>query len=209
MKVSTSYNNFARGKIDHDMMGRFDLPIYQSGADLIENFETNFKGNAIYRTGFESMFEFEDCVFVEFKFNNQQQYLCVFYANKIRFLSYDVSGNFGWVLDSGLSILEVATTYSLAECADLDYSQNNDVMVITHPSHAPKSLKRIASNNFTFSDYTFSGGTAGNPFASIAVAISGATQANPVVVTTATHNFRTGDYITPSGVVGVITAKLL
>ena len=42
-KIDTSYNNFARGQIDHDMMGRYDLPIYRSGADLVENFITNFK----------------------------------------------------------------------------------------------------------------------------------------------------------------------
>ena len=69
-KILTAYNNFARGKVDHDMMGRFDLPIYRSSADVMENFITNFKGNAIYRSGFEDMVgAFQDCVFHEFLFN--------------------------------------------------------------------------------------------------------------------------------------------
>lgn len=162
MKVVTTYNNFARGKIDHDMMGRFDLPIYQSGTDVLENFFTNFKGNAIYRTGFEDMLgeAFQDCVFAEFKFSNNQNYLLVFYNTKIRFLSYDSGGNFGWVLDGSSNILEVTTPYSLAQCRELQYTQNADVMIITHNAHPVKALTRVAANNFTLADYTYTGGTA-------------------------------------------------
>lgn len=153
MKVDVSYSNFARGKIDHDLSGRYDLPIYQSGADLIENFITNFKGNAIYRAGFEIMEEFQDCVMVEFKFNNAQQYICLFYNTKIRFLSYDANGNFGWVLDGGLAILEVTTPYSLAESRQIQYSQNNDVMVVVHPTYPPRKLVRVSANSFTFNTF--------------------------------------------------------
>lgn len=161
MKVVTTYNNFARGKIDHDMMGRYDLPIYQSGWDVLENMFTNFKGNAIYRTGFEDMLgeAFQDCVFQEFRFSNNQNYLLVFYNTKIRFLSYDSNGNFGWVLSAGVP-LEVTTPYSLEECRQLQFTQNADVMVITHQNYVVKKLTRIAANNFTLTDYTYTGGSA-------------------------------------------------
>lgn len=154
MRVATSYNNFSRGKIDHDMNGRFDLPIYQSGADIFQNMISNFKGNAIYRTGWESLFLFDDCEFVEFKFKAEQNYLLVFYNTKIRFLSYDVNGDFGWVLDGMGDILEVTTPYSLAECRELDYSQNADVMVFVHPSYAPYKLTRVSANSFTFATFS-------------------------------------------------------
>lgn len=158
MKVDTSFNNFARGKIDHDMMGRYDLPIYQSGSDIIENFETNFKGNAIFRTGFTEMLgePFQDCYMIEFKFNNQQQYICLFYNTKVRFLSYDSNGDFGWVLASTGPdvILEVTTPYSLAESKELDFSQNNDVMILAHPSYAPRELKRVSASSFTLGTFS-------------------------------------------------------
>jgi len=162
MKLVTIYNNFARGKVDHDMMGRFDLPIYRSGADVIQNFFTNFKGNAIFRTGLEEMLgeAFQDCVFQEFRFRDDQNYLLVFYNTKIRFLSFDSNGNFGWVLNGGSTILEVTTPYSLAQCRELQFTQNADVMVITHQSFAPKALTRVSANSFTIADYTFTGGTA-------------------------------------------------
>ena len=65
-KVDTVFNNFARGEIDHDMNGRYDLPIYNTGADKLSNYITNFKGNAIYRSGHETMFKFQDCRLEEF-----------------------------------------------------------------------------------------------------------------------------------------------
>lgn len=204
MKISQPFNNFALGKIDHDLMGRFDLPVYQSGADVMQNYFTNFKGNAIYRSGFEDVLgaSFQDCVFQEFRFRNDQNYLLVFYANKIRFLSYDSSDNFGWVLDGSSNILEVATTYTLAQCRELIFTQNADVMVITHQSHAPKTLTRTAANAFTFADYKFTD-AGGSPFVGKSGSITGATKANPCVITSANHNLRSGDHVSIASVGGM------
>lgn len=164
MKVVTSFNNFARGQIDHDMNGRFDLPIYRSATDLFENFETNFKGNAIYRAGLQDMLgAFQDCVFAEFRYRDDQNYLMVFYNTKIRFLSYDSNGDFGWVLDGSSNILEVTTPYSLADCRELQMTQNFDVVVITHNDHPPKDLTRVSATSFTLSNHTL---TPADPFGS-------------------------------------------
>ena len=158
VKVVTAYNNFARGQADHDMMGRFDLPLYNSSADKIANFFTNFKGNAIYRSGFEDMLgeAFQDCHMHEFKFRDDQNYIMVFYNTKVRFLSYDAGGNFGWVLSGGVPI-EVTTPYTLAESKELQFTQNSDVVVITHQSHAPRELKRISATSFTIGLKTLTG----------------------------------------------------
>ena len=152
MKISTSFNNFARGKIDHDLNGRWELPLYTSGCDVFKNFISNFKGNAIFRTGFEMMAKFEDCRFIEFKFNISQDYLCLFYDKKIKFLTYDEDGVFGFV-QSGASDLVVVTPYSLAESKELKFDQNADVMYITHHSHAPRKLTRLSATSFTLATY--------------------------------------------------------
>jgi hypothetical protein len=202
MKVLTAYNNFSRGRIDHDMMGRFDLPIYQSGADFYENFISNFKGNAIYRKGFKSIVAFEDCVMAEFNFNNTQNYVLFFYANKIRFMSFDINGNFGWVLSAGVPI-EVATPYTLAECEDLDYTQNFDTMIFTHPNHAPRKLVRTAANAFTFKTFAIKDDPFGLTFGAN-ITITGITKAaNGVVTTSAAHGLTTGQSAKFSGVVGM------
>ena len=142
-KIVTTYGNFVKGRLDHDMMGRFDLPIYNTGMDVFENFISNFKGNAIYSTGFLSQVAFQDCEFVEFKYGNTENYLCLFYANKIRFLAFDSSGVFGWVLSGGLP-LEVATPYTLDQCHELDYTQNNDVMVFTITGTTPTDCEPLS-----------------------------------------------------------------
>src|SRR5688572_2735359 len=137
LKVTTALVNFARAKIDHDMGARFDLPIYTTGADVFQNFYSNFKGNAIYRCGFESMLAFQDCAFYEFRFRNDQNYILVFYNTKIRFLSFDGSGNFGWVESAPTVPLEVSTPYTLAQSKELQITQNADVMIITYPGIEP------------------------------------------------------------------------
>jgi len=153
VRVATGYNNFARGKIDHDMLGRFDLPVYNTGADVLENFITNFKGNALYRTGMEYVADFQNCVLVEFAFSQEQSYLCLFYENAIKFLSYDVNGVLGFV-QSGGSDLIVTTSYALADCAELQFAQSADTVYITHKDYIPRKLTRTSANSFTLATFT-------------------------------------------------------
>lgn len=206
-QVSTAFNNFARAQADHDMDGRFDLPIYSSSAEKVFNFITNFKGNAIYRTGFEDILAFEDCALVEFKFSQNQNYILVLFANTMRFLSYDGSGNFGWVLDGGSNILEVTTPYSLAESKTIakthSTTQNFDSMIMCHPDHPPYELIRVAANDFTFYPQPRKSDPFDTTF-SAAKNINAITQATEAQVTfTAAHGLSETDYISFSGVVGM------
>lgn len=203
MKVVNSYCNFSRAKIDHDALGRFDLPIYTSGCDVFRNFESNYKGNAIYRCGWERMLGFEDCALTEFKFSLNQNYIVVMLASKFRFLSYDSNGNFGWVLDGSSNILEVASPYTLAQCKYIALgkpTQNADVMIITHSAGAPRSLKRVSANSFTLGAHVFNGIS---PFQARTVNITAITQADPAVVTSNGHSLRSGDTVTITAVGGM------
>lgn len=156
-KVVTAYGNFVKGRVDHDVMGRFDLPIYNTGMDVFENFVSNYKGNAIYSAGFLSKVAFQDCAFIEFKFGNTQNYLTVWYASKIRFLAFDpTTGAFGWVLSAGVPY-EVTSPYTLADAKTISfsnsYTQNSDVMVLCHRSYAPYKLTRTGAASFTMATF--------------------------------------------------------
>lgn len=206
MKVATTYNNFARGQLDHDMQGRFDLPIYTTGADIIKNFITNFKGNAKYRTGWEQLFVFEDCAFIPFKFNKEQNYIVVAFANKFRFLSYDSNGEFGWVLDGGASILEVATPYTLAQAKEIgfarSFTQNFDVMYIAHPTHAVRRLRRTSATEFKLEVASFKD----NPFDLTydgTKNITAITKAAEAQLTITAHGYSVGDQILIDSVGGM------
>jgi len=157
-QISLAYTNWARGQIDRELSGRFDLPIYNTAVRRMENYFTNFEGNAYYRAGMVDMLgaAFEDCAMHEFKFNNQQNYILLFTNLELRLLTYDAGGAFGFV-QSGGSDLVVTTPYSLEESKDLQFTQNGDVMVITHQNHPPQDLTRVAADNFTMGASTVTG----------------------------------------------------
>ena len=145
-------NNSTRGELDHDMNGRFDLPIYVNGFEVCNNFISNYKGNIKYRTGFKFVSQTVDnseAVLIEFKFNTEQAYLLEFTKNKLRFYTYDANGNFGYVLDSNDDIYELVTGITLAQAKKLQKAQNADVMYLTMNEINPKKLKRISANSFT------------------------------------------------------------
>lgn len=200
MQNVSNYLNFSRGKLDHDLNGRFDLPIYYTGSDVFQNFTSNFKGNAIYRLGFEDMIDFEDCALYRFNFSINQNYILVFYNLKLRILTYDAGGNFGWILDGSNNILEIVTPYTLAQSKELRVSRNADVMYIAHSSHSPRKLIRTSATNFTLTSFNIKG----DPFSQKTATINGVTKAFPAVVTTsAAHGFRDGDLIEITDVVGM------
>ena len=158
MKIVTAYGNFAKGQIDHTMNGRFDLPIYNTGMDIFQNFISNYQGNAVFSAGFVSQLAFQNCAFVEFKFGITQNYLCCFYAGNVQFLAFSNTGVFGWVQASGGGNLVVSSPYSLADAQTISqknsYTQNYDVMYICHRSYAPMKLIRTGANSFTLGTYS-------------------------------------------------------
>lgn len=189
-KVVRAYGNFSSGQIDHDLLGRFDLPTYQSGMDVFQNFISNFKGNAIYSAGFISQLAFQNCAFVEFKFGITQNYLCAFYNGNVQFLAFTAAGQLGWVLNSGGTTLVVTSPYTLADAQYLSvrgaYTQNDDVMYITHRSYAPYKLTRTSANSFTLSTYTRTADPFYGPFTGTSVTSQAiATGSQTYVVATA------------------------
>lgn len=207
LNVVSVHNNFARGQVDHDLDGRFDLPIYTSGAKAFENYISNFKGNAVYRTGFERMLDYQECGLMEFRFSNNQNYLLAFTANKIRFASYASNDVFGWVLNGGSTPLEVATPYDLAQSQHITsrkaYTQNFDSIIVTHGNFEPRELKRLSANNFRFT--TFS--RKNDPFPktwAATQALSGISkEANAVITFSAAHGASVNDRFKIAGVGGM------
>lgn len=166
MKVVTTVNNLARASIDHDLNGRFDLPIYSTGADAVKNFFTDFKGSGRFRTGFEKISKHKDCAMIEFKFNSAQTYIVVFDSSKIRFISYDITGNIGWVVDGSSNIIELTSPYTLAqakEVAKRGYAQNGDVMTLCHNDVVIQELTRVSATSFTIGAATLTNSPFDNP----------------------------------------------
>lgn len=99
-------------------------------------------------------------------------------------------------------IIEVTTPYTEAQLFELDYGQTNDQLYIVHPSHAPAKLSRSSHTSWTLTNVAY----IANPFGTTKEAtktITGATQANPVVITSNAHGYSNGDTVYIEGVTGM------
>lgn len=96
-------------------------------------------------------------------------------------------------------IYEVANPYQLADLFALKYGQNADVMYIVHPNYEPMKLTRSGNTSWALATFTRS---SVDPFL-IKKTISGATQANPGVITATGHGYSNGQKIIINGVVGM------
>ncbi len=130
-------------------------------------------------------------------------------------------------------VYEIVTPYAEADLPDIRFVQSGDVITLTHPSHPSMELSRTGHTSWTLGvaddnpsiaqpdggTASGSGGATSQYYRITAVAqgtdeeslpgfgastvISGATAANPVVVTDVAHGFSNGDEIYIAGVVGM------
>lgn len=162
-------NNFVRGKLDKDLNGRFDLPIFSNGFPYIRNWICNYKGNLKYRTGFEYVSETKankPARLMEFRFNTEQTYLLEMTNNYMRFYTYDANGDFGYVDDGLGNVLELNTSIPYSSAKNIQKAQNADVMYLVEPNITPQKLTRVSATSFNMVNANLSGadlGTNGNP----------------------------------------------
>jgi hypothetical protein len=106
---------------------------------------------------------------IPFHFSTIQAYAIEFGNLYIRFYM-----NNGIIMD-GAAVYEIASPYLTADLFQLKFDQSADVMYIKHPSYPTKKLTRTAHTSWTLTDFV---GKIQNAFT-----ITGATKANPCVIT--------------------------
>lgn len=118
-------------------------------------------------------------------------------------------------------ILEITTTFTEAELADIKVTQSNDTLYIFHPSHTPQKLVRVSATSWTLSDLTFTDGpydientttTTLTPDAAVNgpdIAITNAVDngSGLIRITAASHGLVDDDVTQISGVLGTTEAN--
>ena len=94
-------------------------------------------------------------------------------------------------------IYSIATPYAAADLFDLRFVQSADTLYIVHPSYDIRTLTRTDHNAWTFEKIIIQGGL------EAAKTITGVTQANPGVVTSAAHGYSDGDAVRIESIVGM------
>jgi len=147
--------SFTSGEIAPSLRSRADTVKYATGLALCKNFMVRAQGGVYSRPGFKFIASQSDHTkkgrLVPFSFNTTQTYILVFEHLKMR-----VIRNGGVVLaGGGPAEFTLVTPYTEAQLYRLGYTQNADVMTITHPDHDPKNLNRLADDNWTLTTVNY------------------------------------------------------
>jgi hypothetical protein len=145
--------SFTAGELSPALWARTDLAKYQSGLKTALNVFVHPHGGASNRSGMEFCGEVKTSAdptrMVPFQFSTIQSYVLEFGNLYMR-----VWKNGALVLSGGLPY-EIVTPFPTADLFDLVFTQEADVVYITHRNHAVRKLGRLADDNWSLSTVTF------------------------------------------------------
>lgn len=148
-KVSPSQNNFNAGEFSPLMYGRVDFDTYKNALKTCLNHIPLVQGGITRRPGTYFAASVKSPTkatrLVPFEFSTTQAYIIEFGDQYVRFYR-----NNGRIETAGVPT-EVATPYLEADLFQLKYTQSADVLYITHPSYAPRTLTRSSHTAWTLS----------------------------------------------------------
>lgn len=145
--------SFSAGIISTELFSRIDFSKLSSGVKQCENWEIRPAGGAAYRTGTKFICEVKNSAsevnMIEFSESREKGYALEFGNNYIRFYKN------GQRIENNGTPVEVATTYTSSEIADLKYAQYKNQMYIVHPNHKPAILTRNSDTSWSLVDMVF------------------------------------------------------
>lgn len=129
MESSVSQQNFVAGELSPNMRGRYELPVYQNGAEKFVNFIPFTQGPADFRQG--SVFVINtrrNAVgrFIPFQFNDEQAYQLVFTEGYMR-----ICRNNGYLVSSTKTITGATAANPVVVTSASHGFNNGDEVVIT------------------------------------------------------------------------------
>ena len=145
--------SFTGGELSPALWARTDLAKYQTALKLAKNAFLHPHGGISNRAGLEFCGEVKASAnqtrLVAFQFSTTQSYVLEF-GNLYMRVWKD-----GGVILSGPTPYEIATPFPTADLWGLVFTQEADVVYITHRNHAPRKLSRLGETNWTLTTPTF------------------------------------------------------
>jgi hypothetical protein len=224
--------SLAGGEVTPAVWGRVDQAKVQTGLARCRNFMVQRFGGVTNRPGTRFIDEVDDSAdahrLIDFVSGDTTAYLLVFGDLTMRVVKNGVT-----VESSPGVPYSLATPYAAADLRGLQVAQDGDRMRIAHRSYAPRELVRTSDTSWALSVLTFipdqgrptaltatpAGAGAVEyryqvtavsadseeslPAIQAAKTITGATQANPCVITATAHGYSNGDEVWIDGIVGM------
>lgn len=151
-KINVLKNNFSIGELSPTLYGRSDTPSFQNGAQTLENCYPLTGGGVVRRAGTKYIATTKTAGkavrLIPFVYSVTTAYMLEFGHNYIRFYKE------GAVVGAPY---EVVTTYTETELFDLSYTQDENILYITHPDHEPAQLVYSGDTSWALSTISFIG----------------------------------------------------
>jgi len=143
--------SFATGEIAPELYGRTDIPRYAAALKTCRNFFVTPGGQAKNRPGTVYVNDVKDHTkpvrLIPFVFSSTQSYVLELGEYYMRVHTI------GTVVGGKGSEYEMETPWVESQLQRLKFAQQNDVMVIVHPSTPPQVLRRFADDNWTLKPF--------------------------------------------------------
>jgi hypothetical protein len=156
-KVDVIQTSFTGGEFGQSLLGRTDIAQYANACEIVENFLPRSYGPVISMPGTTYIGTVSNSTLrtrlVKFVFNRSDSYVIEMGKNYFRFYT-----NGGIVVTTGTTPYVLAHVYSDSEVFDVQYTQLNDVIWMTHPSYPPYKLTRKSAASWTFTQAPLTGG---------------------------------------------------
>lgn len=157
MGISITQPSFSGGEIAPTLAARVDLARYQISLKTCKNFLVMQHGGVRNRPGtrfVDTTINNEQARLIRFKFSTNDACVLVFSNLRMNVIRNGEYVKFASGPFVGLPY-QITTPYTLADLAELNYTQSADVMSIVHTKYRPYELKRFANDNWTLTEATY------------------------------------------------------
>lgn len=149
-KINVLKNNFSIGELSPTLYGRSDTPSFQNGAQTLENCYPLTGGGVVRRAGTKYIATTKTAGkavrLIPFVYSVTTAYMLEFGHNYIRFYKEGAVVGVPY---------EVVTTYTETELFDISYTQDGNILYITHPDHAPAQLVCSGDTSWALTTISF------------------------------------------------------
>ncbi|MBL6931198.1 MAG: hypothetical protein ISR46_06825 [Rhodospirillales bacterium] len=143
-RISTNKSNFTAGEISPRLLGRGDLRAYDNGASTLTNVFIHPTGGLSRRSGLRFIDVAQgDGRLIGFEFNANQIYLLAFNDSQVDVYRDDVK------------VADFVTPWTLAQVANINWTQSADTLLVVHPDVGPKKITRTSDTDWTVTDWIF------------------------------------------------------
>ncbi|TCS61688.1 hypothetical protein [Varunaivibrio sulfuroxidans] len=142
--ITVQKTSFASGELSPHLLGRGDLSAYDNGAMKLRNVFIHPTGGLTRRSGLRHVATARgNGRLVAFEFNVAQIYLFVF------------SDGFVEIYHGDVKETELATPWTAAQIAELNWVQSADTMLVVHPDVPPKKIVRSGAGVWALEDWVY------------------------------------------------------